>query len=92
MKGHFEFYSRRKGFGYIIGEDGKSYFTSQRFFADKESKIAATRRRQDSLARTQVEFDIGQEEKGPVAKNVKVLWDYEKEKNRDKDDDNLDSI
>ncbi len=63
MEGSVKFYNRKKGFGFISGEDGTDYFVHvsalpQGVFLRDGDKVS---------------FDAASGEKGPKAENVKLL-------------------
>ena len=63
MKGKVKWYNPRKGFGFILGEDGKDIFVHRSsipegiFLNDEDP----------------VEYEIENTDRGPQAKNVKKL-------------------
>ena len=61
MKGTIKWYNTRKGYGFIVGEDGKEVFV-HRTAIPMETSL------NDGDA---VEFDIETSDRGPQAKNVK---------------------
>ena len=63
MKGKIKWYNPRKGFGFIVGEDGKDIFVHQ-----TDIPTDANLNEDDP-----VEYEIEASEKGPKAKNVKKL-------------------
>ena len=63
MKGKIKWYNPRKGFGFIVGEDGKDIFVHQ-----TDIPADTNLNEEDS-----VEYEIEKSEKGPKAKNVKKL-------------------
>jgi CspA family cold shock protein len=60
MKGTVKFFNNVKGFGFIIGDDGKEYFVHQTGLGEGVSLSD-----NDS-----VEFEIEQGDRGPKAVNV----------------------
>jgi cold shock protein len=63
MQGSVKFYNRKKGFGFISGEDGQDYFVH--FTGLTEGTFL----RDNDL----VEFEAAEGERGPKAQNVKLL-------------------
>ena len=63
MKGKIKWYNPRKGFGFIVGDDGKDIFVHQ-----TDIPIDVSLNDNDL-----VEYEIEKSEKGPKAKNVKKL-------------------
>jgi len=63
MKGKIKWYNPRKGFGFIVGEDGKDIFVHQ---TDVPEDVNLNE--EDS-----VEYETEETEKGTKAKNVKKL-------------------
>ena len=63
MKGSVKWFNRQKGFGFIAGEDGKEYF------------VHHTSLEQGTFIRDndKVSFEPGEGDRGPVAKDVKLL-------------------
>ena len=63
MKGKVKWYNARKGFGFILGEDGKDIFVHRSeipdgIFLNEEDPV---------------EYETEDTDKGPQAKNVKKL-------------------
>lgn len=73
MKGHIKFFDRRKGFGFVTGEDGKDYFTSYAFLADKDVRKHILKKDTAELSSIEVSFDVTANEKGPIASNVSLV-------------------
>lgn len=73
MKGHIKFFDRRRGFGFVTGEDGNDYFTSYAFLADKNVRRHILKRDAAELSSIEVSFDVTENEKGPIASNVSLL-------------------
>lgn len=73
MKGRIKFFNRRKGFGFVTGEDGKDYFTSYAFLADKETNKKISKTNAAELGTIEVSFEIVENEKGPIAGNVSLI-------------------
>jgi CspA family cold shock protein len=63
MKGKIKWYNPRKGFGFIVGDDGKDIFVHQ---TDIQTDVSLN---DDDP----VEYEIEKSEKGFKAKNVKKL-------------------
>ena len=63
MEGTVKFFNRRKGFGFVSGEDGKDYFVH--FTALKQGTFLRDN--------DKVSFDAEEGEKGPKAINVTLL-------------------
>ncbi len=61
MKGKVKFFNENKGFGFITAEDGNEYFVHS-------SGLAAGTVLHEN---DEVEFDVGQGDRGPKAQNVK---------------------
>ena len=62
MKGSVKFFNRKKGFGFISGEDGKDYFVH----------FTALPKGTYLNQNDEVSFDPGEGERGPKAENVQV--------------------
>lgn len=60
MKGTVKFYNAEKGFGFLIGEDGKDYFVHKTGLNE-----GVTLNDNDSVT-----FDVTEGERGPKAVNV----------------------
>jgi len=63
MEGKIKWYNPIKGFGFIVGEDGKDIFVHQ-------TDIPTDVELNDD---DPVEYEVEQSERGPKAKNVKKL-------------------
>ncbi len=63
MKGKIKWYNARKGFGFILGEDGKDIFVHRSEIPD-----GIYLNEEDP-----VEYETEDTDKGPQAKNVKKL-------------------
>ncbi len=63
MKGKIKWYNSRKGYGFIIGEDGKDVFVHQ-----SDIPTGVNLNEEDS-----VEYEIEDSDRGPKAKNIKKL-------------------
>ena len=63
MKGTIKWYNNMKGFGFIVGEDGKDVFVHR----------TAIPMGTDLYEEDMVEYDIEESERGPKAKNIKKL-------------------
>jgi len=63
MEGKIKWYNPRKGFGFIVGEDGKDIFVHQ---TDIPTGIELN---EDDP----VEYEVEKSERGPKAKKVKKL-------------------
>jgi len=63
MKGKIKWYNPRKGYGFIVGEDGKDIFVHQ-----SDIPEGTNLNEEDS-----VEYEIEESDRGPQAKNVKKL-------------------
>ena len=63
MEGKIKWYNPIKGFGFIVGEDGKDIFVHQ---TDMPTDVELN---EDDP----VEYEVEQSERGPKAKNVKKL-------------------
>ena len=61
MKGTVKFFNEMKGFGFIVGEDGKEVFVHKSSLGE-----GVTLHENDSVA-----YDVEQGDKGPKAVNVK---------------------
>lgn len=66
MIGHCKWFSALKGFGFVAGADGKDYFIHC-------SEISASASDLTLSSGDEVEFDAGQNAKGPLCKRLKVL-------------------
>jgi len=66
-RGTIKWYDEEKGYGFIVSDiDGKDYFVHKSQIEDLEK----------SLDKGQaVEFEIGEGQKGPMAVNVRRLFD-----------------
>lgn len=73
MKGHFKFFDRRRGFGFVAGEDGNDYFTSYAFLVNKDVRKHILKKDAAELSSIEVSFDVTENEKGPIASNVSLL-------------------
>ena len=62
MKGSVKFFNRKKGFGFISGEDGKDYFVH----------FTALPKGTYLNQNDEVTFDSAEGERGPKAENVQV--------------------
>jgi CspA family cold shock protein len=63
MKGTIKWYNNMKGFGFIVGEDGKDVFVHR----------TAIPMGIDLYEEDIVEYEIEESERGPKAKNIKKL-------------------
>jgi CspA family cold shock protein len=63
MEGKIKWYNPRKGFGFIVGADGKDVFVHQNDIPSEGNL------NEDDP----VEYEIEKTEKGPKAKNIKKL-------------------
>jgi CspA family cold shock protein len=61
MKGTIKWYNTRKGYGFIVGEDGKEVFVHRTAISMETSLNEGDA----------VEFDIETSDRGPQAQNVK---------------------
>lgn len=66
MKGRFKFFNRRRGFGFITGEDGCEYFTAYAFM-EEDTVRQIKRMSREELDEKEVSFEIQDAERGPVA-------------------------
>ena len=64
MQGKVKFFSKRKGYGFIVGEDGKDYFVHHTGIQMEGFKYLE--------ADNEVSFDTSETEKGTVAVNVLI--------------------
>lgn len=69
MKGTVKFFNEMKNFGFINGDDGKSYFVHASALQEGESIKEGDK----------VSFDAAKGDKGPKAENVKKLEEGEAE-------------
>lgn len=66
MKGICKWFNDAKGFGFILGDDGKEYFVHQTEIQMKGHRTLFEDQR--------VEFELGEDDKGRInAKNVKKI-------------------
>lgn len=63
MIGKVKFFNEKKGYGFIINEDGNDIFVH----------ISDVNNREALESNTNVVFDIGESPKGPIAINVKKV-------------------
>lgn len=63
MEGKVKFFNRTKGFGFIVGDDGKEYFVHH----------SALNRGTFLRENDRVSFDSAETERGPQARNVTLL-------------------
>jgi len=63
MEGSVKFFNRKKGFGFIAGDDGNEYFVH----------FTALPKRTFLRDNDRVSFDPAEGERGPKAENVKLL-------------------
>ena len=69
MTGKVKFYNTKKGFGFILGEDGNEYFVHYNGI----NKTSPNEKRFKKLPKDSlVSFDITENEKGLVATNVSL--------------------
>ena len=64
MEGTVKWFNARKGYGFINGSDGTDYFAHF-----QEIQIEGFKTLQEGEA---VTFEVGEGEKGPVAKNIQT--------------------
>ena len=64
MKGTVKWYDADKGFGFILSEENKDFFVHRSGIKDKVFFLEAGQ---------SVEFEIKENDKGPVAVNVEVI-------------------
>lgn len=66
VEGTVKWYNRRKGYGFIISEDGTDIFVHYTALAGRDEEYVTLNEND------KVEFDIVQGQKGPQANNVVV--------------------
>lgn len=71
MNGVVKFYNRKKGFGYVTGEDGKDYFLVYPNIGNNVLKHPDKKVRK-LYPGTKMRFEVRSEDKGPVAVNIEV--------------------
>ena len=65
--GHVKWFDRKKGFGFIIDEDGNDIFVHYSALQGRDDDYKTLNEND------KVEFEVVQAEKGPQAKNVEIL-------------------
>ena len=65
MNGNVKFFNKRKGWGFITGEDGKDYFVHHSNIVAEGFKVLE--------ADEKVTFEAGHSEKGDQAENVMAV-------------------
>lgn len=66
MKGTVKFFKEDRGFGFIVGEDRTETFVHVTGIADTEDTLILTRG-------MEIEYDIEEGRKGPIAVNVRII-------------------
>ena len=64
MDGKIKWYKKEKGYGFIVGTDGKDYFTHYSEMPQNQEDV----RESDDIS---VTFDVKDTERGPQASNIK---------------------
>ena len=65
MKGTVKWFNGQKGYGFIVGEDGKEVFVHYSEIAMDGYKVLEMKQN--------VEYDVAKTEKGILARNVRVI-------------------